>query len=251
MFEDGRVVQSGLRTLVLRPDERQGLVGQIGLVVDYGNEVAVSHHLRARKFLRRARVHALQLCAVCRRPQHSRVHHSGQLEVSGVLGLPGHFFRAILALGRVSDHLERRHRFQRHLAQVTLDALAFDQLGIRNPLALRRIRDDALAHLQPFDGSVPFLRRHLQQHRPGFGRGPAQNRPEDSHGLRAERAHIPRAHVRVHHHHVDRVVDHVQFFGHQLRQRRLRPLAHLDPPDVARHPAIRPDVEEGIEVGRG
>jgi hypothetical protein len=70
VVEDGLVVQAGVRAVELRLDQAQRLVGQVGPLVQHGDQVAVPHHARAGLF-RGAGVGVLQLRAVRRRAAES------------------------------------------------------------------------------------------------------------------------------------------------------------------------------------
>ena len=142
-----------------------------------------------------------------------------------------------------------RHRLGLHVRQVAVDALALDQLAIADlPGRIALDRDHAGFHLEPVRRDLEALAGHLQQHGPGLGGGPAQHRPELPDAQRAARAAVPGAEVGVAHEHVHPLQGHVQFLRRQHGQGGHVALAHLHLAHGAAHPAVRADVQVGVEV---
>ena len=95
-----------------------------------------------------------------------------------------------------------------------LDAPAFHKLPVSDaPGRVPRIGNYAVLDAQPLHGRPEPLARHLQQHRPRFGRRRAHRRAQQRHAHRAESAHIVRTQIGIARGHIDGVVRNVQFVG--------------------------------------
>ena len=145
----------------------------------------------------------------------------------------------------------RLHRLHRDLFQVTLDALALDQLPVGDLFARRRgIRHHPSLHLQPICRHSEPLRRQLQQHRARLRSRRAQRRAQYRDVHRSEGAHVIRAEIGIAEHHIHRAVSHIQLFRQNLRQHGAAALAQLDLAGEAGDTPVGADAQVGIEVGR-
>ncbi len=250
VLENRPVVGTGRRRLPFGFHLLQRIPRPVGRFGQHRDHPAVLHHPDARHLLRRRRVRRSQLRAVRRRTQNGRVQQPGQHHVAGVFRPSGHLVQPVLAPRRRADHLESR-RLHRHIRQVPLDAPALHQLRIGDRVrCVARIANRPRLRAQPLHRHVQPLRRHREQHRLGLRSRPPHRRPEQRRAHGSERAHVVRAQVGIAQHHVDAFERHVQFLGQRHRQFRHRALSQFHLAGQAGHPAVRADLQIGVQVRR-
>ncbi len=188
-----------------------------------------------------------------RRPQDPRVQRAaGHDDVARELRLAGHLVGAVTPPDRLADDRVGGDRLERRLSlRLALDPLAGGQLAVgHRALRVVRVADQARLHPEPIHRHLHALGRHLQEHRPRVGGCLPHDRAELANAERPERAHVPRAQVRVAHDDVHRRQRHVELLGEQHRERGDDTLAHLDLADQAGDLAVGGDVQVGVDVGR-
>ena len=222
-----------------------------GLLFTFGNhakEGAVAHHGdHAGDGTGLRLVHGLQRRAVLRRAHHAAMHHAGQAHVLHVHRLAGDLAGNVEARDRLTDDSVHAGGLWSHRGgRLALEVERRRQLGIGNPLAVRRA-DDAIrdaerirAHLQPRRGKLDQDAAHFRRGEPQRGAGIFDRLRAGGHAFVRRAAGVAGDHGNARERQVE-------LFGRDLRQRRHDPLPQLDLAGEHGRAAVRVDADPGIE----
>ena len=239
----------GGRGLELGPDEAQRLSGHVGPGVQHGHQVAALDDLDPGQLLRRRDVHGQQPRPVGGRTQETGVEGAGREEVRRVAGGARHLRSPVLAGRVLADQGELGDGLRFHVLEVPLDAPTLHQLAVGHvPGGIPRHGDQSLPHLQASHGDTELFGGQVDQDRPGLGRRAPQDRAELPDAQGAPGSAVPGTEVRVAHEHVHPLQGDIQFLRRQHGQGGHGALAHLDLAHEAAHPAVRADLQVGVEV---
>ena len=244
------VVELRGRGLELGFDEGESLGGQVGLLVEDRDEVAVADDPGAGEFFGPGRVDALERRAVGRRPEDRGVEHAGQPDVAGESGLARDLGPGVGAQRRLAGDAVLGVVLDGGLVlQADLDLAPADELGVRRLFGrVLRVVDGAVLGEEGVLGDAEARGGQLEEDAAGFGRRLPQGRPEVLGAARAEGARVVGAEVRVAHDHVHRVERDVELLGQHHGQRGDDALAHLDLAGEAGDAAVGTDLEIGVGV---
>ncbi len=240
VIEDSLVVKARLRDVVVGLELRQGVLRQVGILVQYGHQFTISEDLVSIHAVHRRRIEALEPGAVRRRPQDPCVHHAGNSEVTGIHGLACHFLHGVNAIDRIAYQIVLADSLDtgRNL-QMPLDSLAFGQFAVCYfARLLVLVKYNAVFDGQLVLGHVEPQGGQFDQNGTGLGPGSPENRSERRCCRRAPRGTVVRAESRIRHHHFDRFQRHVKLVGQRLGQGSHDALPLLDPARITRDPAV-------------
>ena len=169
------------------------------------------------------------------------MHHAGDFDVHGEVGLRKYLAGDIVALNRLADDgvvlRGLRLGFARRIERVAvfavpvelhIEELAADQVGVACLFArIAGGADDAVLHRQLARGNAELFRRHLDQHAARFGGGHAHLLAALLHAGGAGGAALIDARVGVAHEDLDARVGNVEFLRDDLSEGDRKPLAHV------------------------
>ena len=262
------IVQSrliGERRACIRPFdlERARRLDGVPLAVgDDAEEALVPDDLRARDILDRAFVDFYRHRARDRRPDHAAMHHAGDFDVHGEVGLREHLAGDVVARNRLADDgvvlRVLRLGFARRIERVAVFAvpvemhvekLAADKIGVARLFAcIAGGADDTVLHRELAGRNAEFLGRHVDQHAARLGGGHAHLLAALLDAGRAGGAALIEAGIGVADENLHAGVRNVEFLGDHLLDGDRKPLAHVHLAEIGRDGAVGVDGDVGRQL---